>query len=582
MMKEKSRTHIDIGNGSGERPDSAAPARFQIDHWVVDPVTNRMARGDQTIRLEPKVMDLLAYLAERPGTLVTRGNIEEDVWAGVTVGYDTVTGAIQKLRKAFGDDARNPRVIETVPKKGYRLLAPVQPYVEPDTFMAETGAPAAMPRTTRPWIWAGIAAVLVMALAGAVLLLMPGAPDSTNEAAVSDADSRTIAVLPFENPGGDPDQAYFADGLADDVITGLAKNPRLLVIARDSSFLYRDSQIDIRQVAEALKVRYLLRGTVRRFGDRIRVNAQLVDASTGAHAWAEQFDGTTREIFSLQSSITRGIETALSVRASTGARQDLGLPATKIPEAYDSFLQGRYHFYQFANKAENAKARALFRAAVEHDPTFALAYAMLAWTQAFDAMNGWSENRDESLARAKQLAGKALALHQALPLAYFVRGLAYREQGEYVKALVEAETAIRHDSNYANAHVLLATLLYYAGRPGDGLERIRKAIRLNPHHPYNYSFHLGQAYYVLGRYAEAIEAFRKGIDTNPASERLHVWLAASFAQSGQSDKAEWEAEEVRAINPAFSISRMEKTFPFKEKKDRERFLEGLRKAGFTQ
>ena len=153
---------------------------------------------------------------------------------------------------------------------------------------------------------------------------------------------------------------------------------------------------------------------------------------------------------------------------------------------------------------------------------------------------------------------------------------------EYIKALVEAEKAIEYDPNYANAYVLLATLLYYAGRPEESLERIKKAMRLNPHHPYNYTFHLGQAYYILERYDKAIEAFNNGIASNPASERLHLWLAAAHAQSGDIDEAEWEADQVLTLNPDFSLRRMQQAFPFKDPADREHFLVGLRKAGLTE
>ena len=192
------------------------------------------------------------------------------------------------------------------------------------------------------------------------------------------------------------------------------------------------------------------------------------------------------------------------------------------------------------------------------------------------------KNRKKSLQMAIASAEKATSLQKALPIAYFVTGLAYRENGEYVKALVEVEKAVQYDPNYANAHVLQATLLYYAGRPHQGLERIQKAIKLNPHHPYNYTFHLGQAYYVLGQYEDAIKALKKGIKSNPSSERLHVWLAAAYAQNGSMKEADWEAVQVLSLNPDFSLDRMRDTFPFKGPVDREHFIEGLIKAGLSE
>ncbi len=219
-------------------------------------------------------------------------------------------------------------------------------------------------------------------------------------------------------------------------------------------------------------------------------------------------------------------------------------------QAHDYLLLGRYHFYKFASKAENIKARKLFHEAIELDPNYALAYALLAWTHIFEAMNGWSDDRPATLKQAEQLASKAIDIQPELPLSYYVRGLSYREQGDqYVKVLGEVETALKYDANNANAKVLLASLLYYAGRPLVGLERIKEAMKINPHHPYNYHFHLGQAYFVLRQYEQAIDAFQQGLASNPAAERLRVWLAATYAQSGEFDNASWEAEQVLLLTP---------------------------------
>jgi adenylate cyclase len=566
---------VEPGEGAG--PDAAGGA-FSVAGWVVDPATSRVSRDGETLQLEPKIMEVLEYLARRPGRVVSRTELEATVWNGRVVSYDAVTNAIIKLRKAFDDDARHPRFIETLSKRGYRLMAPVGLPDGPAAAALSGGDHAARP------VWKRRFGALVIALlavtAGALVWIGPWrTPDHI---AATDSGRRSLAVLPFDNLSGDPAQEYFADGVTDDVITALARHPELLVIARDSTFVYKGQPLDVREVAGRLDVRYVLHGSVRRAGGQVRINAQLVDALTGAHLWAERYEGPMSGIFETQEEIIRDLLAALRVGASKGERQDFGLPHTASHQAYDSFLQGRQRFYLYLNKVENQRARELFQKAVEHDPDFAMAYAMLAWTHAFDAMNGWSDSRERSLERANELAAKAVSLQEALPLAYFVAGLAYRERGEYVKALVEAEKAIEYDPNYANAHVLLATLLYYAGRPEEGLERIKNAMQLNPHHPYNYTFHLGQAYYILGRYHEAIEAFRKGLESNPASERLHVWLAAAYAQSGAIEEAEWEADQVLALNSDFSGKRMRQTFPFKDPTDREHFLEGLRKAGLSE
>jgi adenylate cyclase len=564
-------------DGAPGDPHDQPLARFQIADWVVDPTSGRLSRGGEMLRLEPKVMEVLVYLAHRPGQVVTREALEASVWAGSVVSYDALTGAIQKLRKAFKDDPRQPRIIETLSKKGYRLVAPVQALqVRPRSASTPPGDSPPRRVSRRP-PRAVLILLVLTALVGAATLLWMGPKGLGPDPAASAPPA--IAVLPFDNLSRDPQQAYLADGITDDLITALAKNPGLLVIARDSSFFYKDRPLDVRQVAGRLHVHFIVQGSVRRLGEVLRINAQLVDAEAGTHVWADRYDGAMADMFRLQDEITRGLTSALAVEVSPGQRQDLGPPPTTSPRAYDRFLRGRHGFYLYANKDQNRKARALFQDAIAFDPEFALAYAMLGWTHVFDAMNGWSAERERSLAQALELANQAVSREQALPVAYFVRGLAYREQGEYVKALVEAEKAIAYDPNYANAHVLLATLLYYAGRPEEGLARIQKAIQLNPHHPYNYSFHLGQALFVLRRNEAAIAAFAQGIESNPASERLHVWLTAAYAQAGHQEEAEWEAGQVLTLNPEFSVARMRESFPFKDPADLEHFLDSLRKAG---
>ena len=555
---------------------------FRVRDWHVDPASGRMTHDGKDIKLEPRVMDVLVYLAGRPGQVVTRDELEANVWAGRVISYDALTSTVQKLRKAFADDARQPRIIETLSKKGYRLVAPVS---VPDASIKMEQFHENIALTSRHrdlWVRAGAVTALIIVLATVAALVRVGPWKVPADMAGQEATPNSIAVLPFDNLSGDPAQEYFADGMTDDLITKLARNPDLLVIARDSSFFYKGRPVDIREVAERLKVRYILHGSIRRAGEQIWFNAQLIDATTEGHLWAERYDGHLGNVFALQDDIVGNILSALSIRGgmeeSAGVRQQ----ETGSPEAYDYFLHGRNRFFLYASKDDNRKARELYQKAIELDPDFALAYAMLAWTYAFEAMNGWSEVREESLAQAHALATRAVVSDKELPIAYFVRGLVYRERGEYMKALVEAEKAIAIDSSYANAHVLLATLLYYTGRPREGLERIKKAMKLNPHHPYNYPFHLGQAYFILGRYQEAIEALEQGLGTNPSSERMRVWLAAAYAQAGREEDAKWEAEQVLALNPDFSLQRIQQAFPFKDPADIERFLDGLRIAGIKQ
>jgi adenylate cyclase len=564
-------------------PRIAVSRGFRIDSWTVEPGLNRVSRAGQTIALEPKVMAVLVYLAERPGMLVTRQELDRAVWSGMVVGYDALTGAIQKLRRAFDDDPRHPRIIATVSKKGYRLIAPVEQPGESDAGAAPVGGRETARSRRRPGsgpVRVILVLTAVLAVAGAIWLV----PRETAQQAVPQeaATANSIAVLPFENLSGDPAQEYFADGITDDLTTGLAKYPDLLVIARDSAFLYKDpSPRSLAEIADKLAVRYILHGSVRRSGKRLWINTQLIDTDNTRVSWAESFEGSLDGVFALQDRIARDVAANVTVASDAAGKGTAPRRQTRSPDAYDSFLRGRQYFYLYASKEENLKARALFEAAIRYDPDYALAYAMLGWSYAYDALNGWGEDRETSLRRALEFANKAISLNESLPVAFFVTGLAYRELGEYIKALVEAEKAIEKDPSYANAHLLLATLLVHAGRPEEGLERIRKAMLINPHHPYNYTLHLGQALYILGRYDEAVAAFEQGIASNPASERLHVWLAAACAQAGDMECAEWEVTQILTIDPGFSLQRIGDTFPFKVPADRERILEGLRKAGLS-
>ncbi len=431
------------------------------------------------------------------------------------------------------------------------------------------------------WITAVVLAIGVL-ISSALIWLQPWErlvePTSITQSAQPSLDRPSIAVLPFDNLSDDPELGYFADGMTDDLITDLSKLSGLFVIARNSTFAYKGLSVDIRNIGKELGARYVMEGSVRRVGDVVRINAQLIDADTGGHLWAERYDGSIGNIFELQDNIMMKIVSQLAVQLTAVERQSLAKIITTNPRAYEYFLQGREYFYKFSRE-DIVKAREYYKQAFKLDPDFALAYAMLAWTYWFDFSNGWSDDPEASLMRAEELAQMALALDDALPVAHFVTGLVYRERRDYVKAVVEAEKAIRLDPNYPNGRVLLATVLYYTGRPEEGLEQIQEAMRLEPHHPHNYPFHEGQAYFILGRYEEAINTFKHGLEMNPTSQRLRLWLAAAYAQSGQEDYAAWELDEVLMADPDLTVARIEGAYPFAFSADMANFIDALRKAG---
>ena len=563
--------------------DELGRSGFIVGEWQVDPSTNRVVRGSEQIKLEPKVMAVLVHLASRPNQMVSRQELEASVWASTVVSYDALTGAIQKLRKAFGDDSAHPRFIETLSKKGYRLIAPVSqadrstPSGDDQTDDADSGGRISSARALS--VTTISVAILIAVAIGVVVWVKDRA--QTDEKAVKAVEAKSIAVLPFNNLSADPAQAYYAEGMTDDLISSLTRFSDLQVISRDSTFFYKNTSLTENELAEVLNARYLLRGSVRRAESQIRIAAELIDTETGITLWADHFDDDTSRLFELQDRITHRIVSALVGRLNVQDRQELSRPRTKNLQAYDYFLYGRQLFFRYANAEENRNARDSFERAIALDPDFALAYAMLAWTHAFDAMNGWTTSRDESLERSLDIAGKAIELDEAMSVAYFVRGLAYRELGDRAHALVEAEKAINYDPNYAGAHVLLATLSYFDGKAHEGLELMTRAIALNPNHPYNYSFHLGQVHYILGNYEKAIAAFERVLESNPATERAHLWLAAAYAQVGREDDAEWEMEQVLATNPDVSVDRMRQLYSFTDPNDLAHLVDGLHKAGLT-
>lgn len=566
--------------------------------WQVDADQYRISKDGKLTKLEPKVMEALVYLASRAGETVTREELEQNVWSGTVVGYYSLTGTMQKLRKAFDDDSKNPKVIETLSKRGYRLIADIQ--LVPDTEPAEnmvtytvaepspslshdekskvTGKPN---HNKQLYLMAGS----LIAVLGIFLLLKITAGDSTSipgslsePASSLSSSTPSVAVLPFENHSDEKSNEYFVDGITNDIITDLTKVAGMLVIARDSSFEYKNSPVEIQEVARKLNAQYILHGNMRRAGDQIRINAYLVDGDSNKQLWAERYDGTVNNIFELQDQLSSKIVSALSVKLSSQETENLAYKYTNNIAAYELFLEGRETAYQYS-KASTFEAQKVLQQAIELDPNFGEAYALLGWTYAYSMMNGWGESRELLHKQALEMADRALVLHDQIPMAYFTRGLIYRDQKRYEKALIEAEKVIAIDPSYANGHVLLATLLYYAGRAEDGLERMKYASRLNPHHPHNYPFHIGQAYFVLKRYDEAIAEFEKGLETRPRSQRIHLWLAASYAKKGRIEDAEWEIEQILMHNPDFNYQGLHEIFPFKNPADLEHFLDGLRKAG---
>jgi TolB-like protein/rhodanese-related sulfurtransferase len=347
-------------------------------------------------------------------------------------------------------------------------------------------------------------------------------------------DKPSIAILPFNNMSDDPSQEYFADGMTEDLITDLSKISGLFVIARNSSFSYKGQQVKVRQVAEELGVRYVLEGSVRRAGDQVRINAQLIDASTGGHLWGQRYDGTLDDVFDLQDQVTEQIVAALAVSLTGEEQAQKARHATDNAAAHDAYLQGWAH-YKLLTPEDLAKALPFLEEAVRLDPDYHLAHAALASVYWDAYQNDWAFDLDMPSTRAESRANEHLekALKAPTPLAHALQARMFAALGFPGEAVVEAEKAVALDENDATALAGLANALVLAERPEEGLEFIRKAMRLDPHHPPSSLITLGAAQFGMEQYGDAAATFERAVKRNPDNELPRIYLASSYGHLGR-------------------------------------------------
>ncbi len=397
-------------------------------------------------------------------------------------------------------------------------------------------------------------------------------------------DKPSIAVLPFVNMSDDPKQDYFSDGITEDLITDLSKISGLFVVSRNAVFLYKGKAVKPVEVSQELGVRYVLEGSVRKAGDRVRISAQLIDPTTGYHLWAERYDRDLTDIFALQDEITEKIVAALEVKLTAGEQEQVARRYTDNLEAYDYFLRGRAYQLR-TTKVANAQARKMLERAIELDPSFAGAYALLSHTHYRGWRHGWSED-PHSLDRALEAAEKAVALDDSLPLAHTYLAWIYVWKKQHEQAIAEAERAVALDSNFAEGHAVLGNILSFAGRPEEAVASIKRAMRLDPHYPPNYLVYLARGYDLLGKHEDAIAALRLCITRDPDRYAAHKDLAVIYGLLGRREEAQAEVAEMLRLRPLSGFDNsltdeMEK-MPFKDQEVLERYLEGLRKTGLPE
>jgi adenylate cyclase len=518
--------------------------------------------GDDIYGNGVNVAARLEALAE-PGGICLSGRVVEQVEKNVDVGFASI----------------GPQTVKNIekPVNAYKVL------LDP----ADAGKVVGAPKTKepgRPWLIAAVVALVVVA-GGAGLWYhqtnLDFEPASVANMAFPLPEKPSIAVLPFDNLSGDIDQEYLADGLTEEIITTLSKVPDLFVISRNSTSTYKGKPVSVKQVAEEQGVRYVLEGSMQRSGDRVRVNAQLIDALEGHHLWAERYDRELNDTFALQDEIAENIMVALQVELTEGEelrRMHAGAPS---PEAFELLLKSRFHHYRM-NKEDNAIARELSSRVTEMSPDYPDAWEMLAWQNLMASRFGWTADRKQTYEQAVRFAEKAYELD---PSDAGVSGLLgwldlYRRR--YDEALEHGRRAVELGPGDGNVLAEYAVILGYVRQPEEAISLLKKAMRLSPYYPAWFAAALGWAYMLAGDYPNAIQAYEQLVERKSLLNFAYARLAGFHAMQGDDEKAKFYAGELLKLYPDFRIQDWAKGLPYKRPEDLERELSMLRKAGLPE
>ncbi len=461
------------------------------------------------------------------------------------------------------------------------IAAPVRVYkvlMEPEAVGKIIGEK----RKTKRWVAVAAAVVILIGLAGWYLYIEQSKriePASVEKMAYPLPDKPSIAVLPFDNLSGDSEQEYFSDGITEQIITSLSKVPYILVIARNSTFAYKGKPVKIQQIAEELAVRYVLEGSVQQFDDRVRITVQLIDATTGHHLWAENYDRKVTDIFALQDEIAMKIMAAMQVELSEADWGRFSSIKTTNLKAYEKFLKGNEHLYR-RTTADTIEARRLAQEAITLDPEYGGAYTLLAHTHLDDVWFNRTKDRAKSIKTAEQLTLKAIDLSGQDTVTHRLLGMVFLLRNEHEKAIIEAQKAVELSPNSAVDHFFMGMVLRFTGRYDEAILYLEKAIRLNPVSPLMYLNNLAFAYAFSEQYEKAIPLWNRAIERNPDYLFAYWGLTYAYQMSGNETKAREAAAEVLRIKPNFSVEQdAGKVNPFKDADLKNRWLGALRKAG---
>jgi adenylate cyclase len=522
--------------------------RYYFEDCLLDTDRRELRREHRLVSVAPQVFDLLSYLIANRERVLTKDELIEAIWQGRIVSDAALTTRLNVVRGAIGDSGEEQRLIKTLPRKGFRFIG-------------------------------GVREEQASAVAGSEFL-----SDASGRPALTLPDKPSIAVLPFVHLSKDPEQAYFADGIVEDIITELSRFNELFVIARNSSFQYKNKAADVRQVGRELGVRYVLEGSVRRAGNRIRIAAQLIATDTGSHRWAERYDRKLDDVFAVQDEV---VSTIVAVMAAHVRKAESERTRAKPPnswQAYDYYLRAVDVMASFEVSLTVEvlhEARRLLRQSLALDSNYACSYAILAHT--YDA--AWVNPLDSdflspgALDQAHKFARKAVQLDPNLPLAHASLGCALMFKHEHYASIAAFERAVSLNPNYVCWQFGGALVL--AGNSRRAIDVLETYMRLDPFHaPVGL---LGLAHYMLKQYAQAERVLRDCVSRAPRLRPVHTWLAATYAQMGRREEARAEAAEVLRIQPNFTIAGTARRIAvFKSARDNKHFVEGLRKAGLPE
>jgi TolB-like protein/Tfp pilus assembly protein PilF len=514
---------------------------YQFNQITLDTAQYRLSLSGNPVAVEPQVFDLLTYLIEHKDRVVTRDELLENLWRGKVVTDSALGARLKAARKAVGDSGDRQQVIKTIHGRGYQFVSPVTE-INAETEQVEQ------------------------------------INTNLNKSNHVSSITPSIAVLPFQNMSGDPEQDYFADGMSEEIITALSRIPDLVVISRNSTFIYKGQAVDVRQVGLELDVGYVLEGSIRKMDDRVRITAQLVNTQSGDHVWAERYDRNLDDIFAVQDEITHNIVVELQIKLVTGEYSRLMAKGTNSIEAWELVIRSvplsETHVREDAMLAKQLLGRAL-----ELDNNYAAAWSLLGWIYWEEAVWEWSSEPEKSMQMAFDAAQKSLSLDEHHPDSYSLLGHIFMERGDTNQAISMCEKATELAPGDAEALALLANILVYSGRVKEGNLKIQKALRLCPFPPPWYSVLLGVSFHLEGDNEAAISALERGIEREPESNLGRPWLASILVEMGRLDEARVVTKAALDIDPTFSILRWSRMF---KAKSRARLKGNLITAGFPE